>query len=427
MPQLPDKIAALLIAFIPLAMWAQSRSAVLFLSLAALAALWARIADGEAGRLFHRMRRAATSPVGLCLGLFLAWALISVGWSHRTLVGLRDWLEFLLPILAGMVLVVGWTDHAPRWALRAVGTATLIAALFTLGELVLGHGLRALTGTRLHSFIFNRTVICLFLLIIPVSVVFLVPASRWIEDGWKRRAMKQGMILAYLLFGLCLLKTESGAARLGFAVAMAAGLAAWLLPRLTLAAFAAGIVALVALGPVQGALGDRLIPPNVHEAMKESHSRDRIDIWLAFGELIRKRPLFGAGFGASEAASTHPLAKAIEGRQRVMLDVGHPHSLPVQAWAETGFIGALLLALAGLAALWRVRNWPGRLRALAVATAAGAVAIAAVGHGAWQGWWVASLAASCVLFTLAHRVMVPDLEGAASVVATQKDGSDAKA
>ena len=81
-----------------------------------------------------------------------------------------------------------------------------------------------------------------------------------------------------------------------------------------------------------------------------------------------------------------------------MLAVGHPHSAPVQAWVETGLVGAALLALAALACLARLRRLPAADLAPRLALFSAAFAIAAVGHGAWQGWWVAALAAAILWF-----------------------------
>ncbi len=74
-----------------------------------------------------------------------------------------------------------------------------------------------------------------------------------------------------------------------------------------------------------------------------------------------------------------------------MLAVGHPHSAPMQAWVETGAVGALLLTLAGLLLLWRLRHFTARDLAPRLALVAASFAIAAVAHGAWQGWWIATL------------------------------------
>ena len=67
----------------------------------------------------------------------------------------------------------------------------------------------------------------------------------------------------------------------------------------------------LALAPVLGALGDRLIPASVHKDLSSSHSRDRIDIWTSFGAAIREQPILGGGFGASPRMAETPVAAAV--------------------------------------------------------------------------------------------------------------------
>jgi O-antigen ligase len=80
----------------------------------------------------------------------------------------------------------------------------------------------------------------------------------------------------------------------------------------------------------------------------------------------------------------------------VFLEVGHPHDAAMQVWVELGVIGAalavavLLLALRGLAALPKARMTS------ALALMAGTAIVALIGHGAWQGWWAASIGAAVV-------------------------------
>jgi O-antigen ligase len=136
------------------------------------------------------------------------------------------------------------------------------------------------------------------------------------------------------------------------------------------------------------------MPQSLHERLAGSHTRDRVDIWLSFGEAAMARPLLGAGFGTSPTLDRHPVALEVSPPRRVLLAVGHPHSAPVQAWVETGAVGALLLTFAGLAFLWRLRRLQASALASRLALAAAGFGVATVAHGAWQGWWIAALALS---------------------------------
>ena len=101
---------------------------------------------------------------------------------------------------------------------------------------------------------------------------------------------------------------------------------------------------------------------------------------------------------ASLIAHLQPVSAAVPAEHRTLLGVGHPHDMPLQAWAETGAVGAGILALAGLLLLARLRRLPAREMAPRLALFAGAFAISVVGHGAWQGWWIAVLAAGIIWF-----------------------------
>jgi O-antigen ligase len=212
-------------------------------------------------------------------------------------------------------------------------------------------------------------------------------ATRW-DAAW--------LGLLVLAVGWACFGSESGAAGLGFLVMVSVGLTARFAPRFALAAVAAGFAATMALAPVAGRLGDAVLPASLHERLANSHSRDRVDIWLSFGEAALARPLLGAGFGTSPTLDRHPVAADVTPPRRTLLAVGHPHNAPLQAWVETGALGALLLTLAGLACLARLRRFAAADLAPRLALFAGAFAVASVAHGAWQGWWIAALTAAAL-------------------------------
>lgn len=390
----PQQLAALggvLLVSLPLAMWAANRSAPLVFGLAALAFLAAVAAAGRVPELVRSLARALRSPIGLALGGFLLWALVSLSWSHRPGPGLAMWGELALPIACGLVIAACGLFRARPTLLRALAVAIILATLLIVFELASGLSQRIALGIgKQMVFVFNRPVITCIMLSAPV-----------IHGLWTRPAAAFDRALAVLtalaVVG-CAFASESGAAKLGLVVLIAGWAVTLMLPRLSLAAAVLAFLATLALAPVMGQLADRVIPASVHAELAQSHSRDRVDIWLSFGEAIRARPLTGSGFGASAALQTHPVAAQVSEPRRLLLAVGHPHSAPVQVWVETGFVGALLLGLAGLAFLLRLKGLPARDLAPRLAVFAAALAMASVGHGAWQGWWIAALSAASVWF-----------------------------
>jgi O-antigen ligase len=389
-------LGAGLVVALPVAMWLANRSAPLMFGLAAAALLAAAVIGEGLQPALLRARAALSSPIGLALTLFLLWALISVAWSHRLAPGLAMWGELALPLICGLGLVASrQLQPTPRFY-RALALALIAAAVLMMLELSIGLSQRVMLGLGKgvnRTDVFNRPVLTSLILTAAVLPVLW----RQQAGGSFDRAL---CLLTAVLVAVATLVSESGAAKLGLLVMAATWCLALLAPRLTLALVAIGFTMTMLTAPVIGRLVDRAIPEAVHKQLASSHSRARVDIWLSFGEAIRVHPLIGSGFGATAALENHPVAQQVSPAHREMLAVGHPHSAPIQAWTETGAIGALLLGFAGLACLWRLR-WlrPGVL-APRLALFASAFAVASVAHGAWQGWWIASLAAGAALLWL---------------------------
>jgi O-antigen ligase len=303
------------------------------------------------------------------------------------------WGELAIPLASGLVIAASGHFRPGRIESRALAMAIAAAAIFMMAELATGLAVRiALDIGRQVTYIFNRPVLTCLVLLPAAAAGLLLGRGRSPLD-WLVCA-----VMIFVVAGLSF-DSESGAAGLGFLLLVLAWIAARLLPRVTLALMAFGFVATMALAPVLGRLGDEALPASLHERLANSHSRDRVDIWLSFGEAIMARPLLGTGFGTSSTLDRHPVALEVSPPRRQLLAVGHPHSAPVQAWVETGAVGAILLTLAGLAFLRRLRHLAARDLAPRLALAGSAFGVATVAHGAWQGWWIAALALAALWLT----------------------------
>lgn len=390
--RLPRRLAALgtlLLVLIPLAMWLANRSAPLVLGLAAgCFATAAMIAEGVHPFLL-RLRACLRGPVALPLCAFVAWSLATLAWSHRPVPGLAVWGELVLPLAFGLVIAASARFRPGIDTDRALALALVVAVVLMMAELASDLSLRIMLGIgKQQGFIFNRPALTCLVLSAAVLPGLLRPAAM------PRDHLLGGLVLLALV--ALSFQSDSGATGFGFAIMAVTWLAALVLPRLTLSAVALGFAATMLLSPVTGRLVDASLPPALHEKLAGSHTRERTDIWLSFGEAILARPLLGSGFGTSSTLDRHPVALAVSPPHRAMLAVGHPHSAPMQAWVETGAVGAALLAFAGLAFLYGLRHLPARDLAPRLALAASAFAVASVAHGAWQGWWIAVLATATI-------------------------------
>lgn len=382
-----------LLAALPLAMWAATRSAPLFLGLAALAFLVAGIAGDGLAPMRVRLWKLLSSPLAVLFLVFALWALVSTSWSHNPAGGLRMWGEFILPALAGLAIVAsGAFVPSPRF-MRALAVTVLLAACLLGYEFLTGFTERRwlAIGDRQQIFYFNRAVLTCLILALPVL------DRLWRSGLGFDRALAGllGLVVTGLVF-----VSDSEAAKLGLVVMVLARLAFAAAPRFTLAATAAAFLATMALAPAIGPVLEAEMPASLRSHLQPSHEV-RIDIWETFGEAAMLRPLRGYGFNAAATLQDNPVAQGISPPRRAMLAIGHPHSAPLQAWVDTGLIGAALLAAAGLLLLARLRRLPQARAAMPTAFFAGCFAIVVVAHGAWQGWWIAVLTLAALLFAAA--------------------------
>lgn len=382
-----------LLAALPLAMWAATRSAPLFLGLAALAFLVAGLTRGGVGGLWRGVAPLLRAPIGVLLLGFALWALVSTGWSHRPAAGLRMWGEFVLPLLAGLTIVASGAFHPSRRFMRVLAVTVILASCLLYYEFATEFALRKWLALdrRQESFYFNRAALTCLVLAVPVI------DRLWREGARRDRVLAclLGLVVATLVFA-----SDSEAAKLGLVVMVVAGIVFAAAPRLMLAATAAAFLATMALAPAIGPTLEAQLPASLRSHLQPSHEV-RIDIWETFGEAAMLRPLRGYGFNAAATLDQDPVAQTISPPRRAMLAIGHPHSAPLQAWVDTGLVGAALLSAAGLLLLARLRRLPPPRSAMPAAFFAGCFAIVVVAHGAWQGWWIAVLTLAALLFAAA--------------------------
>lgn len=392
LPQRLTEIGAAIMVLIPLAMWLANRSAPLVLGLAVIPFAAAAVMAGRATDIAARLRSLLSTPLALALVAFLAWALVSILWSHKPSASLRAWAELALPIAFALAVAAsGRFTPRPAW-LRALALAIILACLLAMVELASGLSQRAELGIgKLMSFVFNRPAITALVLAVPaIHGLWTMPVARRFDRGL-------AIVLAMLVIALAL-RSESASARLGVAVCAISWALSACWPRLTLKAVGCAFLLTMLMAPVLGIAAHNGMPSVILNRFAVMTGQARIDIWQSFGEVVRARPIAGAGFGTSANMDQNPVAAAVAPEHRTLLGVGHPHDMPLQAWAETGAIGAGILAAAGLLLLVRLRRLPAREMAPRLALFAAAFAISVVGHGAWQGWWIAVLGAGILWF-----------------------------
>ena len=384
--------SALVLAAMPLAMAIAHRSSPLVLTLATLLALAALATEGRVRAFYDDARAALATAVGCATLALMGWAGASILWSETPPTSLQAFVEFFLTLGAAAGLALLLPGRVSRQVVWIAAGAVALACTSMLFELATGMALRRAIGVRIATYIFNRPVL--------TAVIVVAPLMLWL-DG--RRKGRIAQILLMVLVAVTAAISESGSAVLGVLTLVLAYCAARAVPRATLAGLALATVAALGTAPVIGDIAQRVIPAAVHGELASSHSRDRVEIWRSFGAAIRAAPIVGAGFGASPKLDAASEAARVPPELQILLGAGHPHNAAIQIWAELGVVGAVLAGFVLLLMLRAVSRLPFRQLTFAVPFVAAACAVSLVGHGAWQGWWAASLGTAVVWFRVAAR------------------------
>lgn len=387
------RAAVISLALLPVGMAIAHRSSPVYVILSTVFSLIAVSLEGRMRILLRDFWAALISPLGLAVIAFFAWCWMSVGWSEFKLISLRSIGEFWLPIMAVLVLALLLPDKVtPQMFWLLAGTFSL-AAIMMMAEINTGMFLRKALGTRAQAFIFNRPVLTLLMLVLPLTA--------WIL-GSVRRGWIYGLGLLLLLAALEL-QAESEAAILGLVIVCITFPIAWFLPRLTFTLAGLGFLAAVSLSPFIGFISAQVMTPAMHKTLASGHTKDREQLWQSFGYVVQQKPLLGTGFGVSPRIPDTTVAKQVPQTHRSMLSIGHPHNAALQIWVELGAVGAALSLLIALLTLRTVWKMPHVTRSASLALMSGAAPVALVGHGAWQGWWAASLGAAIIWMQAASR------------------------
>lgn len=312
----------------------------------------------------------------------LAWACASAFWSISADAPLRAAKLALVLSLALLFAASAAHDEAARRWTRfgLIGGAGFLATLLLI-EAFAGLPLNRLAQPQAIDMVAlarnpGRGICLLVVLLYPALIAL-----------WRTPfpALRLAGILLWAIGGLLSLQLGFAANAGAFALGSAAFLFALALPRLALGltglAWAGWLLAAPWLSGQIGAISASL----------PLSWRMREKIWEFVTDRIMERPWFGWGFASSRSFAGQQSLDGV-GFGNVPL---HTHSASMQIWLEFGAIGAALVALAmGLATRSALRGL-GKDR-LAAAATCGTLAAAWVpfnaSYGAWQEWWLVTLA-----------------------------------
>jgi O-antigen ligase len=380
------RLGIITLAALPLSMAIATRSSPLVVGLAAAFVGCAVILEGSAARTASAISLSFTSPLGLATTWFAIWTALSTLWSEFPLGSFRYLAEFWLTLATVAFLCHTVPDRLKQSMSDERATLAIVSGLIC-ATIVAVHvqleftGLRAALGGNSEGYVFNRSMIALVVLTIPVL------AGLRIFGSWTTASRA---VLSIAL-GSALLRSSSASAVLGCVAAAGAYVAARVHARATFYILALVLVGSLLVAPFVGGIAKQWLPSSFHTTFGGAATEQRVNIWANFGGAVWLRPIVGHGFGVSEE-----VAPAGAGEEEGWSN--HPHNAALQIWVELGGIGAALAAWLGLELIRRCQTLAARDRPAAAALVSAALAVSLVSHGAWQGWWVASTGTALVWF-----------------------------
>ena len=358
--------------------------------------------------------------------IFLAWAAMSETWSPASsgtfvtgslLAGdfaiRATSFRLFLTALFGAVLVAGALRIAygnAQTSSRVMLGAFAVQGLMVVASAFLADPVLAMRygtdpqalGKGIQNVARNANA---FALVLPILVAYL--ALR-IDTLWKFAA--GGIIL---ISTVAFILVDSQAAVFAVVGMLGAfGLAA-LLRQHCLRVLLLAAAAYVAAAPILMGAFINLVRGSHSDALPASF-RSRLWSWDVVINKSIEKPFTGHGLDASktwrETYASYPdwLAQLPPHWQYYPVVPGHPHNMPLQIWAETGMVGAILVGLALVAIAFALPNGD-RLRADIRYAAAGligaATAMVSFSYNVWNdAFWASIVLAVAALILLHNRV-----------------------
>lgn len=132
-------------------------------------------------------------------------------------------------------------------------------------------------------------------------------------------------------------------------------------------------------------LADTLENSALGNFFSHSYAAERLEIWSFIAQHILNHPWLGYGIEATRNIENFH-AGQIYYRSTTVL---HPHNFALQIWIEFGLLGAVGACLLLRLLLGKIKK-AGAIMTMRfeLATLYATMAVAAVGYGLWQGWWL---------------------------------------
>jgi hypothetical protein len=354
-------------------------------------------------------------PTAIFIALYLATGYLALNtrWSPDPATALATVaLVFLLVVVLDTILVAFEKNRAPVlfFMTRGFIGGTVIGGAYLCFEVVSGQWLRrtlapllpwlqpeaihlsvsATGAVAFQPYLLNLNISALAMIFWPavLAITALKPAPS--RGRLLRLALSPAVVAIF-----CSVHATSKLALLG-------GLVIYLLYRakpalaraLTLTSWAAATLLVVPIA-------SWLFAEKLYTAPWLFHSaQERIVFWGYTSAQVAKAPLLGAGIAATRVyhkVSGGPNAPLVPGSQFRYETGWHSHNVYLQAWYETGAIGAIFLLAIGLIVLRSFAAAPTAAHPFLWATFAACAIMGSASFSLWAPWFIAALGVVAIL------------------------------
>lgn len=334
------------------------------------------------------------------LGLFVLWTLISCTWSLSPIKSLDNVGKIIFALFVGTSIYAYMRLEAPNRTMtwfRAGYIATII--LLILDEILHTAILRSLRGPNAGTNLYYHGV--------TILILGLWPILNMLKNQHLSRPL---LIYATLFIGLFYMTDH--AAIVAFFASTAVFAIVYTSPKffIRLSAVLSAIIILGFPFATKNMDAEKVIASAGSALIKASYHH-RLFIIERTTQMIFEKPWIGHGLNAyrstidptrnlgEEVSKLHILDENPTLDKDALGQAIHPHNFSLQVWYELGGIGAFLFAIFMANALWRISSIPSKRfeQASFMGLYSSMFAIAHISFGAWQTWWLLSIAVMLAL------------------------------
>ncbi len=369
---------AILCIALPLAAIFSRRAMVVVAPIGILVLLSAALLMKEQSPAWPRIRQALASPIGYAALFLVVWSALSLAWTPYPGPGMERLFRVVgsAGIALAAILVLPERMRASNLYLLSLGVG--VSALCALG-------IAALRPSLTDPVVLERAAILIALM--------AWPAVTWLSI--KQRSVA-AMAVAGGVGGLALVLQGPnvlpallvGAVLLGGAMNNLKGSAVAFVTALTILVMGAPVIAVIVSLLTQ----------------QQSGFGRTMQVW---SDVILADP--------SRLLTGHGLETALRNRISQALDTSAPSSLLFELWYELGILGAAAFTIGMAFAVLRIARLGRVMGAFALGCTGFAVALAIMGLGTSQTWWVTAIATTCIAFVAVangeYRTQRPSARG----------------